>query len=245
MCSNLNLNQKMERISTAIGPNPAVAQCRHDLFAQSTHGPRPRGPALQADPVDKTGEVPGHGAQRWWWPIPGKPTMKGCGNWPRKTLMEWGHRFHGQSREYLTMGGCLRWCRSIRSGRWWGERWSGGSWSLAIGEAHDDLEKLMDAEAAPEGDWRRWSAWRRSRPKGTTVRSALRGSWCKLLSDKGSAVMHAERRWVRRPATGACGARTTTHRGGRRQRRLGGRARQRPNTFSDGPSEVMAMKDFG
>jgi hypothetical protein len=24
----------------------------------------------------------------------------------------------------------------------------------------------MDAEAAPEGDWRRWSAWRRSRPKG-------------------------------------------------------------------------------
>jgi hypothetical protein len=83
-------------------------------------------------------------------------------------------------------------------------------------------------EAAPEGDRRRWSTWRRSRPKGMTARLASSGSRHKLLSDEGSAVLRAKRRWVRRPITGACGVRTVTHRGGRRQRRLGGRARQRP-----------------
>jgi hypothetical protein len=62
----------------------------------------------------------------------------------------------------------------------------------------------MDAEVAPQGDRRRWSAWRCSRPKGTTTKSASSGSRCKLLSDKGSTVLCAERRWVRRPATGAC-----------------------------------------
>jgi hypothetical protein len=86
----------------------------------------------------------------------------------------------------------------------------------------------MDVEAALKGDWRRWSAWRCSWSKGTTEGSASSGSRRKLLSDKGSAVPCAERRWVRQSATGACGVWTVTHRRGRRQRQLGGRARQWP-----------------
>jgi hypothetical protein len=65
------------RAESSSGP---AAQCRHDPFAQYAHGPRSRGHTLQAGPADETGEVPGHGARRQWWPIPGKPTMKGCGN---------------------------------------------------------------------------------------------------------------------------------------------------------------------
>jgi hypothetical protein len=68
----------------------------------------------------------------------------------------------------------------------------------------------MDVKAAPEGDRRRWSAWRRSRLKGTTARSASSGSQHKLLSDKGSTVLFERLKGT----TGACGAWIATHRRG-------------------------------
>jgi hypothetical protein len=82
--------------------------------------------------------------------------------------------------------------------------------------------------------------------KRTTARSASSDSLRKLFLDEGSAVLHAERRWVRRPATEhAEHGRRLTVEGDSSAGLAVELDNGHSNTFSGGPGEVTGTKDFG